>query len=74
MTAKPKTYRFLSGEDNADFCQRVSDALDDGYVLYGDPVLLLQDGRRIVGQAIIRADRASSVLSGDAVAAVSEPD
>jgi hypothetical protein len=28
-----KSYRFLSSADNADFCQRVSDALADGYVL-----------------------------------------
>ena len=34
-----KLYRFLSGVDNAEFCQRVSDALADGYVLYGNPVM-----------------------------------
>jgi hypothetical protein len=28
-----KLYRFLSGADNTDFCQRVSNALADGYVL-----------------------------------------
>ena len=31
-----KLYRFLSGVDNAEFCQRVNDALVDGYVLYGN--------------------------------------
>ena len=48
-----KRYRFLSGLDTAEFCQRVSNALEDGYRLYGNPVMLLEDGQRIVGQAVI---------------------
>ena len=48
-----KRYRFLSGPDTADFCQRVSIALEEGYQLYGSPVMLLEDGQRIVGQAVI---------------------
>ena len=47
------SYRFLSGADNADFCQRVSDALADGYVLYGNPVIVMDNDVRVVGQAII---------------------
>ena len=48
-----KSYRFLSGADNADFCQRVSDALADGYVLYGNPVMVMEKDVRVVGQAVI---------------------
>ncbi|MDA7599080.1 DUF1737 domain-containing protein [Alphaproteobacteria bacterium] len=48
-----KKYRFLSGNDDAAFCQKVSDALDDGYVLYGSPTLTAEGGRVIVGQAVI---------------------
>ena len=48
-----KSYRFLSGADNADFCQRVSDALADGYVLYGSPVMVMDKNVRVVGQAVI---------------------
>ena len=48
-----KSYRFLSGADNADFCQRVSDALADGYVLYGNPVMVMDKNLRVVGQAVI---------------------
>ena len=48
-----KSYRFLSGADNADFCQRVSDALADGYVLYGNPVMVMDKDIRVVGQAVI---------------------
>ena len=48
-----KSYRFLSGVDNADFCQRVSDALADGYVLYGNPAMVMDKDVRVVGQAVI---------------------
>jgi hypothetical protein len=48
-----KSYRFLSGADNADFCQRVSDALADGYVLYGNPIMVMDKDIRVVGQAVI---------------------
>jgi len=51
--AMRKSYRFLSGVDNADFCQRVSDALADGYVLYGNPVMVMDKDVRVVGQAVI---------------------
>lgn len=47
-----KSYRFLTGPDDAAFCARVGEALADGYVLYGDPVMVVQDGARIVGQAV----------------------
>ena len=54
-----KLYRFLSGVDNAEFCQRVSDALADGYVLYGNPVIVMDNNVRIVGQAVIWPDSAN---------------
>jgi hypothetical protein len=50
---KKKRYRFLSGPDDASFCQRVSDALAEGYVLYGDPVMVVCDNERICGQAVV---------------------
>jgi len=48
-----KSYRFLTGPDDASFCQRVSDALADGYTLYGDPVMVVCDGGIVCGQAVI---------------------
>ena len=51
-----KSYRFLSGVDDAAFCQRVSDALADGYILYGNPVMVMDNGNRVVGQAVILLD------------------
>ena len=47
-----KSYRFLSGVDDATFCQRVSDVLAEGYILYGNPVIVMDGGNRIVGQAV----------------------
>ena len=48
-----KSYRFLTGPDSPDFCQRVSDALAEGWVLYGNPVLMEKEGVLYVGQAVI---------------------
>tara|TARA_B100001093_G_scaffold373350_1_gene358331 strand:+ start:979 stop:1206 length:228 start_codon:yes stop_codon:yes gene_type:complete len=53
-----KSYRFLSGVDDATFCQRVSDVLAEGYVLYGNPIMVMDNGNRIVGQAVILPDMA----------------
>ena len=54
-----KLYRFLSGVDNAEFCQRVSCVLADGYVLYGNPVMMMDNDVRIVGRAVIWPDSAN---------------
>lgn len=51
-----KSYRFLSGVDDAAFCQRVYDVLAEGYILYGNPVMVMDNGNRIVGQAVILPD------------------
>ena len=57
-----KRYRFLSGPDDAEFCQRVSEALAQGYKLYGNPVLVIEEGQRIVGQAVIWTDTEKAKL------------
>jgi hypothetical protein len=46
-------YRLLTGPDDAEFCHRVSAALELGYELYGDPVLTFNGDRVIAGQALI---------------------
>ena len=51
-----KSYRFLSGVDDAAFCQRVSDVIAEGYILCGNPVMVMDNGNRIVGQAMILSD------------------
>ncbi len=52
-----KRYRLLTGPDDAAFCQRVSDALEEGYVLYGSPAITSRpDGAIIVAQAVVWPD------------------
>lgn len=49
----PQRYRCLTGVDDAAFCRRVSEALEEGYVLYGSPALTF-DGENVrVAQAVI---------------------
>ena len=51
-----KSYRFLSGVDDATFCQRVSNVLAEGYILCGNPVMITENGNWTVGQAVILSD------------------
>ena len=46
-------YRILTGPDDAAFCQRVSAALEMGYLLYGSPAATFNGKNVIVAQAII---------------------
>jgi hypothetical protein len=49
-------YRLLTGTDDADFCRRVSDALTEGYRLYGSPALTFDGERVVVAQAVVLDD------------------
>ncbi|MEN9731650.1 MAG: hypothetical protein RL488_960 [Actinomycetota bacterium] len=54
--AKPepkKAYRLLTGIDDASFCQKVSDALKDGYELYGSPSVTFNGKNVIAAQAVV---------------------
>ena len=46
-------YRLLTGPDDETFCRRVSEALELGYELYGDPAISLDAGRAVVAQVVI---------------------
>ncbi len=48
-------YRLLTGPDDHAFCERVSEALADGYVLYGSPAIAFNGdtGTAVVAQAVI---------------------
>lgn len=56
MTRQTTLYRYLTGPDDASFCHRVSEALSQGWDLYGNPALTFDaaTGRVICGQAIIK--------------------
>ncbi|WP_151796644.1 DUF1737 domain-containing protein [Acinetobacter soli] len=47
-------YRYLTGPDDAQFCARVSKALNQGWVLYGAPTMTFNGTQVIVGQAITK--------------------
>ena len=46
-------YRVLTGPDDRAFCERISAALDDGYVLHGGPALTFNGESVIVAQALV---------------------
>lgn len=46
-------YRCLTGPDDTEFCRRVSQALDEGYVLHGGPAVAFNGHDVIVAQAVV---------------------
>jgi hypothetical protein len=46
-------YRLITGPDDRSFCERVSAALADGYVLHGGPALTASEGSVVAAQAVI---------------------
>ncbi len=53
MEESPLRYRLLTGPDTSAFCERVSNALADGYVLYGSPSLTFDGTTTYVAQAVV---------------------
>ena len=46
-------YRLLTGSDDRAFCERVSQALAEGYRLYGNPAITVDGGRVVTAQAVV---------------------
>lgn len=55
MTAheSPLSYRLITGPDDSSFCERISAALVDGYVLHGGPAVTFNGTGVICAQAVI---------------------
>ncbi|MGI9384739.1 MAG: DUF1737 domain-containing protein [Methyloligellaceae bacterium] len=51
-----KLYRYLTGPDDTAFCERVTEALNTGWSLYGDPTLTYDPERKrvVCGQAVVK--------------------
>ena len=51
-----KLYRLLTGDDSTEFCHKVSEALSNGWDLYGDPTYAHDQTAGVVrcGQAVFR--------------------
>lgn len=65
-------YRLLTGADNAEFCVRVSAALDEGYELYGSPAMTMGPEGVVVAQAVV-LPAYEAVRSRNTSAAAAEP-
>ncbi|WP_432511329.1 DUF1737 domain-containing protein [Kineococcus sp. SYSU DK001] len=46
-------YRLLTGTDDRSFCEKVSAALADGYVLHGSPSVTTTGGVTVAAQAVV---------------------
>lgn len=56
-----KAYRFLTADDTSAFCHKVTEALDKGWTLYGDPTYAFDASNGVMrcGQAVTKdVDRA----------------
>lgn len=51
-----KLYRFLSEDDTSAFCHKVTDALNKGWDLFGDPTQTFDAKRGVMrcGQAVVK--------------------
>ncbi|MET3932003.1 DUF1737 domain-containing protein [Arthrobacter sp. OAP107] len=47
------SYRLITGPDDRSFCERISAALSEGYVLHGSPAATFNGTSVIVAQAVI---------------------
>ena len=64
---QPLPYRLLTGPDDAEFCKRVSEALEQGYELHGSPAVTFDGQRVIAAQALVFRPRPgdSAMTSAD---------
>ena len=62
MADEKPDYRLLTGEDTHAFCLRVSEALAEGYVLYGSPAATFDPStsQMMVAQAVVRPEFAKA--------------
>ncbi|WGE33103.1 DUF1737 domain-containing protein [Actinobacillus genomosp. 1] len=53
MSDEKLSYKLITGKDDATFCQRVSQLLNEGYELYGSPSVTFNGKEVIAAQAVI---------------------
>ena len=53
-------YRLLTGDTSRTFCEKVSKALEEGYQLYGNPVLCWDGQQIMTAQAVVFANKPES--------------
>ena len=57
-------YRLITGADDRSFCERISAALAEGYVLHGSPAVTFNGLTAIVAQAVILPAAVASAAIG----------
>jgi hypothetical protein len=65
-TEEKLSYRLITGPDTKEFCERISTALAEGYVLHGSPAATFNGTDVIVAQAIVLP---AAIASADAAVA-----
>ncbi|MFH5878920.1 DUF1737 domain-containing protein [Arthrobacter sp. NA-172] len=65
-TKEKLSYRLITGPDTQEFCERISTALAEGYVLHGSPAATFDGTEVIVAQAIVLP---AAIASADAAVA-----
>jgi hypothetical protein len=65
------SYRLITGPDDRAFCERISSALGEGYVLHGSPAATFNGSSVIVAQALILP---AAIASADAAVATAVED
>jgi hypothetical protein len=64
--AEKLAYRLFTGPDDRAFCERISAALAEGYVLHGSPSVTFNGSTVIVAQAVVLP---AAIASADAAVA-----
>ena len=59
-------YSIITGPDDRSFCERISAALAEGYVLHGSPAVTFNGSTAIVAQAVVLP---AAIASADAAVA-----
>ena len=67
----PLSYRLITGPDDRSFCERVTAALAEGYILHGSPSVTLNGTSVICAQAVIHP---TAVAVSDAAIATAVQD
>ncbi|MCB2296039.1 DUF1737 domain-containing protein [Clostridium algoriphilum] len=57
---KKLRYRLITGKDDGNFCKRISELLDEGYILYESPSCTFNGQDVIVAQALISNDNTTN--------------
>ncbi|HJV99323.1 MAG TPA: DUF1737 domain-containing protein [Arthrobacter sp.] len=65
------SYRLITGPDDRAFCERITTALAEGYVLHGSPAATFNGSSVIVAQALILP---AAIASADAAVATAVED